>query len=317
MTTPAPGADATWETVVELLTTRVIPFVTVPDLAKSWVDGLSVIPEGERPGVCLAIDLVSDAIAPKVLAEVLDEIPSDFDDSARAFADAVDGVRHRLSCTCASALASPALDHGDSYLRVMEFGVFITRYLQRAFPHVSADAAGVKDAYELLSQPEFTLAAIDAWWAGGRDRVWVTLAKPIEDLVDNVSKDVVGGEVCDSLGLMFPGGVGKMGEPVMFAIKYPETFADRCVQPAAFDADWFRPSFFLSFYKVDGWGRTHRYTGAPGSLLERIHRPFKGLNADFSYFHIGSVAALSPEREALRSAGYKRLQESLNSGSVL
>jgi hypothetical protein len=302
-----------WERVEKVFASEVLALMKSPDSGTTWLQGLRSDPEGIRLAVCITIDLLSGALDGSLVADILNHVDPDCESSVQEFGRALDDHPRFPELILASQCAVPELDEGDQYVRVMYLRDFATYYVWATDPQYFADKVDLQDLKrQYFSRPvEFRT---DRWWSGARRIVWVTARSEL----DALARTPDGGEltaeqqataVADGLGLGPP--VTSEGELV--AICYPAGF-DRFLafrQPTSLDAGWQRQSFYLSYLRDDGWGRTHSCSGERDPARERVHSQFKGLGSGFVTRSIGRVRPPPTNRAALLHAAVERLEKVL------
>jgi hypothetical protein len=301
-----------WNQAKAVLIERVIPLMREPANGTTWIINLeneASCKDGRRLGVCMAIDVLSGALEPKVFASVLDMVDQDEIDARRAFGIAFDKFPDKESLVCVSNLVAPPLEADDFYMRILLLRDFIEYYVSPNNPH-SFDPADVEDvrlSYFGENAPS-DLSDIETWWTGLNGVVWVMSHSEYVALTSGMQPNERGTILNDALGLG-KGPSRAVNDGVeLVAVRYPNSFTHACSQPSTLDAYWVNYSwYYLSYTKEDGWGRTQSCSGTAGAIRERVHRGFEGLSADFSGLHVGGITNVTEAREKLLTEGYRRL----------
>src|SRR5438876_199546 len=119
---------ATWADIQAFLIATVVPSTASTAAGTAWLTALGTADDGQRLGICLAIDVGCGALEPGTVAALIDQMDIT---SARASASAVFGAvlakqdQNRLTEATRLAATSPT---PDQYVRILELGEFITYY---------------------------------------------------------------------------------------------------------------------------------------------------------------------------------------------
>jgi hypothetical protein len=297
-----------WSIVAARLQAFLTPVLNDPTRFHAWLAVASGVPEAIRLGACLAIDLKSGALNPKTVGQVFDLLPLAEPDPVAAFEQAF-GL-HSLATTlvCSSELHCDYLNPPDHYIRFLTLAEFVT-YLVGPTHGVLPDAAGAAWVMKRYFSPGPTgLQTVRQIYAGRKGVVWIASAQEINALVVGRTHDDAATFLNDALGLgKGPGILGAKTELV--SIEYPEGFdkAVACRQPCTFDAWWGCSTwYFLSYGKVDGWGRTRSCSGNADELRERVHGSINKLTDEYKASFIGYVTPAIPNRGKLTLAALDR-----------
>jgi hypothetical protein len=279
--------------VRDILYEKVFPLMDVPENGEKWIEklGHESCKDGHRLGACIAIDILSGALEPEVLASILNLVDPDKPDARKEFGVAFDKHPKRKNLVIASKLASPPLDREDSYIRILLLRNFIEYYVNPSNPH-SFDPADVEDirmSY-FSDETDADFSDIKEWWTGKSGVVWVMPYNDYQELTKDVKSEERGSLVNDALGLGKAPSTGENDGMEMVAVKYPQDFSVGCSQPTTLDAYWIDHSwYFISYVKQDGWGRTQSCSGTTGVIRERVHGEFKNLTRGYTGIYIGVI----------------------------
>lgn len=281
-----------------------------------WLQDLEQTADGRVLGASIAIDLLSGALELNELAAVFDDLDNNTT-PVRAFARVLDQEPHNSRLICCSPFPEPPDDATPHlYVRILEMDSFLSYYAQPTYYYSSApdDRAEVYELF-LKDHDKFRdgqvvkfndLADIDRTWSGDRGRVWVLALSDFEKIrAEHLSN--LATVLNDALGLGYRAGGGPSGNPDFVAVYYPEFFVEKCKQPTSADAQWRRPSFYISNGKGDGWGRTHSCSGMYDPVPERVHGEIVHFSGEgFSVWRIGEAMAPIVNRDALLEAAFNR-----------
>jgi hypothetical protein len=104
---------------------------------------------------------------------------------------------------------------------------------------------------------------------------------------------------------------GSAGHVVLVGVYYPQGYqVGSAKQPTTLDG-FQLGSYFLSYGKHDGWGRTRSCSGTLPPQRERVHAPFGPLSDDFTGREIGPSRDPATHRGTLLKDGYLRLRDEL------
>jgi hypothetical protein len=298
-----------WEEVQNVLM-GAIALMRDEAAGKSWLDGLPTSEDGDLLGICLAIDVVSDATPKSVLAGALDGLGVGLDSRSR-FHDAVNN--HAPTLRCQSQLM-PKTPEGVVYVRILELGDFIEYYLRPVYRYTTdpSDVATVRRLF--LRKTPRALGDIRNPWSGRHQVVWVLPQREVlEAIKPPRSADDAATELADRLGLALKGGVGPGNGLELVAVTYPATFeadyATRCRQPRVFDAAWEAPgTLYMSHGREDNWGRTRSCTGTKPQMSERVHPELRSISDAFSLTHVGVARPPATDRSTMVLEAYERLK---------
>ena len=303
-----------WSRVKDVLLAELIGEMRNPSVGRTWLDALDEYEDGRRLGICMAIDVLSKAVEPKLLAEVLDAI--DVSDAALqnpclAFGQALMHMAEG-EARCNSRFVAEPLAEDDAYLRVLTIGAFIDYYAGPTWESVTPDSSGqrrLKNMFFDPALPPVSLGMIKKTWAGANGVIWVTSYKDYEKLTAEQPPEEVGKVLVDMLGM------GNTGSGELIGVKYPARFEQvRFYQPTTLAAGWTtQGGYYISYREHDRWGRTHSCTGRAGTFRERIHPKFEGgLTSEFSLLVCGTVADLQEDRDRLLVNAFRRIQALLD-----
>jgi hypothetical protein len=68
------GLKVDWNDVKSILASTVIPLMKDPESGKKWVAALENCADGERLGICIAIDVISGSLNPQLFADIIENI---------------------------------------------------------------------------------------------------------------------------------------------------------------------------------------------------------------------------------------------------
>jgi len=211
-----------------------------------------------------------------------------------------------MNYICTSQLRPNPHDADVTYARVLELGDFIEYYVGRGYTSSPTQVHRIKTMY-FDRVGGVNLGEIEGWWQSRLPSVWVMQFDDLEDLLRGVRGDRRGTVVCDAMGLNIYEGLAPDGRPDLVAVIYPKPFSVGCRQPSTLDAWWIDSGrFYVSYLKVDNWGRTHSVSGTCGSQRERVHSLFKDLTRGFKTYYIGIATPPVEDRDALLDAAYQR-----------
>jgi hypothetical protein len=248
---------------------------------KETLHALPQTSKGKHYATCLAIDLTANALIPRQVIEI-------FENLSDKESDICDRIAHTLSqdqyhtFNCCSLLESPP-PAGDAYVTVMEIASFITKFVTpNTGEGLSPDE--IDKVLKTYFDGEGDLSSLTKCDLRPSNRIWVMPRSEYTFLLES-SKNTSGKVFLDALGLTFQEGHGVKRLPHLVAILYPQGYDCGARQPTSFDPWWGNAHVqFISFYKKDGWGRTHSCTGCryidmddEGMPRERVHRDHSGL----------------------------------------
>ena len=282
-----------------------------PAVGVKWVECLSTSEDGELLGICLAIDLEAESVTPSQIALVLDGVSKNKDARAGFYAAV---QHHEPTVRCASRhLADPA-DFEAVYVRIMELGDFITYYLKEPYGY-NTEPADVETVRKLFLRAEGrTLGDINPPWSGKHQIVWVVSRRDIlGDGPPRVLGDDAAANLADILGLGMKGGVGPGNSLEIVMVVYPPdfemTFATRCRQPTAFDANWETAgTLYMSEGRGNAWGLTRSCSGRPDGLPERVHPELARIDRSFVLYPLGVTIPPKVDRTRMNDQAYDRLE---------
>jgi hypothetical protein len=293
-----------WAKVLQILKDYLLPFVQNPAAVGRWFDSLESSPDGRRLAISLAIDLVVGAYrkdAQVMLGQILDRVDHAAAEGSIEFGRQLHEHPHRQDLYCASTI--PTTDVGTGYASVITLVKFIAcAGFAFGFADTSEDKALLRKRYGGGSQAR-PLRGYETWWTAENQIVWITCARRFFEKWRACDNEKRASEVKDALGLPTPPYV-KNGIPLEYvAVCYPAGFDRPAHQPTALDAWWLDSGqWYLSYAKLDGWGRSQSISGTHESQVERVHRahPFEQVGSDYSLWYLGmaSLGVEDPERVA-------------------
>jgi hypothetical protein len=305
----------TWSRVKDVLLEKVIGKMRNPSDGEKWLQALDGSDSGRHLAVCIAIDVLSDAVDTKSFVEVLDTMnfsDASLQDACGAFGKALVGYAPKDKLLCASLFGPKDVEDDDSYLRVLTLMAFIEFYAKPTWECLTIDEAGQRKFREMFFAPGLPappLGMINKTWGGPSGIVWVTSYKDYEKLTEGRPKDKVSSVINDALG------INHQVRNCLLGVKYPKNFdCVGCYQPTSLDAGWVKPnSFYISYRKYDNWGRTHSCSGSFGPARERVHKEFEGgLTDEFQLIDMGEVTELQADRDRLLVDAFRRVQALLD-----
>lgn len=303
-----------WDDVKKLLLSQVIALMGTPSQGEEWLASLEKCADGERLGICMAIDVLSEAIDPQKFADIIERIDPKDPDVREAFGKAINQPPNCYSHICSSNFYPGGPETGLVYVRIMELGDFITFCVDRGYTRSRSHVKRIRTMY--FDRGGVKLGGVRKWFRGRLPNVWVTSFDELHRLIDGVRADQRGTVVYDAFGLTIKNGVGGRNKPELIGVKYPENFSVGCSQPTTLDAWWVDAGgYYLSYGKDDAWGRTQSLTGGRPVQRERVHSHFKNLTPGYETYYIGIASRpVGMPKELLRQ-GYLRLEIILRSKS--
>jgi hypothetical protein len=306
-----------WAKVVRIIDVKLLATSGQRQCILDWLTKLQTEADGERLGICLAIDLANEAysaLAKQELLHLLEVTSLDDLTPREAFHLRLEGHPQRSHFYCASRFYNST--PGTMYATVMRLEKFLS---QAAGPFYFQNTPEDRDRVRRLAQKGelYHLSSYSAWWTAETGIVWVTLGSHLNQLLESTPESLRATRAKDALGLARPPFLTANMPIEYVAIQYPLTFTASCHQPTALDAWWRDPGqYYLSWGNEDSWGRTQSVTGLEAQVFkERVHRVFTGIDGEWSLRYVGvhlGDAAIAEEidtgREILRDAAYHRLQ---------
>lgn len=294
----------TWANVCEYLRNTLLPLVQSRDACERWLNALGEpiggTVQGQALGTCLAIDLDSNAVPPKQVAELIDCLPSDIDNPCEAFAAMLRDHPDPTSLIGMSQHKAQSLAGTDAYARVLTLEGFIdvVGAELNLTPNDRAQARTYVDAPESMDHLPGRLR-------GRRGCAWVTR----NSVLKNLLRRTKGGDnpatcVIAALGLYMTEG----DDRELVLIVYPEE-CERQIKfahPTSFDSRWNIPHYFMAYRTTDGFGRTHTLVQALEPCPERIHPNYEGLLDGFSAHSIGERDQIPHDVNAYLRAALER-----------
>jgi hypothetical protein len=300
-----------WKDIRKFLKDKVILQMKDQPRGNAWLKGLGVSKDGERLGVCIAIDILSNALEPIIFAEILEHVDLKIGDSRVAFAQSVGKlIGERFNCP--SKYKTPPETEGNHYVRVLRMDDLIRYYIGPttispiAKPH---ELRHYEKTY-FEDKEQLSLGEFDRCWCGRRERVWVLERSEYEKLRDEAAK--TGGlptVLMDALGF---GGLTPIDDyvPELVAVLYPTKIPVHSAQPTAVDAEWVSEGgFYLSYYNEDQWGRTHSSSGKLPPVRERVHPKIEKLTDDYVAVRLGAPAELAVDTSGILKTAYARAEK--------
>jgi hypothetical protein len=289
-----------------------------PSPNRDWARDLTDSDDLLRFAVCLLIDILSGALEAEVVASQLALLdPPQGDDVLTDLAKIADRIPELPP---GSQEAATRLTERHSYVRVLELGSFTRHcFFPRRLPTDVEDVADVRN--HLLAQPAgISLAGVDCSWTGDSDFVWVA---PSDQLAPILDGEAAATKVNDLLGLGLSRGAAPTGHAELVAVHYGSAVDVSARKPTVFNAvrRW-RTGYYLSFYALDGWGRTHRCSGVDTCcaacagtqpcVRERVHRGLPRPPDGSVAFYIGVADPPKGDRKALLADAFTRLMTQLS-----
>jgi hypothetical protein len=293
------GSGPEWDGISKYLRT------SLPAGTASWIDELGTSTQGRRLGASLAIDIKHGALKESLIDEVLGSLSGD-SDATVSFTDGLNasGLRHQYLCQ--SELSAPALDGGRRYVRILEIGQF-TEHYGKPFG-LSLNVADVnRMRHMFLTQKPGVLSAIRVPWRGALENAWVTSDDQVNELKSQSSQGSLGTRLNNALGFGLDDGWSPNLLPDFVGVVYPSDFDGPCVQPTTFDVNWDVAHQYVSYVKLDGWGRTASCDGIVSGCLERVHSTLPdGLPAEFHALYVGESDPVTIDDAQLLKQAYER-----------
>jgi hypothetical protein len=277
---------------------------------KQNLRALATTPKGKLCATCLAIDLRAGAIRTPEVIEIIESVMG---------GDICSGIAKVLSeekyhhLNCCSLLESPAPKGNDAYVTVMEIATFINKFVK---PNTGEGFSPeeVKKILDTYFDDEGDLSALTKCDLRPSGRLWVLPRSEYSQLLARANRGDTARVFLDALGLTLKSGHGVNGLPFLVAILHPEDHDCGAKQPTSWDAWWANTHIqFISFRRVDGWGRTFSCTGVryfdandEGMPRERVHRDSHSLSG-FTGRIIGGAPPVEPvAQDAVFSAALNR-----------
>jgi len=300
-----------WKDIRKFLKDKVVSQMKDQARGNAWLKGLRLSRDGERLGICMAIDIRSNALEPTIFAEILEHVDLKIGDSRVAFAQAlVKLIDERFNCP--SKYKTPPETEGNDYVRVLKMDDLIRYYIgptaitPNPKPHELRHY--VKTYFE--DKEQLALGEFDRCWCGRRERVWVLERSEYERLRDEAAK--TGGlptVLMDALGF---GGLSVIDDyvPELIAVLYPPKIPVHSAQPTAVDAEWTSEGgFYLSYHNEDQWGRTRSSSGKLPPVKERVHPKIEKLTDDYVAVRLGAPAELAVDTNGILKTAYARAEK--------
>ena len=121
-----------WKDIRAFLKAEIVTRMKDKPRGLDWLKGLRTSKDGERLGVCMAIDVLSQALAPELFAEILDRVNVKIGDSRVAFAQALEKfIDDRFNCP-SKFRTEPGTD-GEPYVRVLNMDGLIRYYIAPSY----------------------------------------------------------------------------------------------------------------------------------------------------------------------------------------
>src|ERR1044071_5905520 len=105
-----------WTDVKNLLLSEVVAGMANPKHGEEWVESLGKCADGERLGICIAIDVLSRAIPPQTFTDVVESIDPKAPDVREEFGKAISASHRCDDLVCSSGHYPDAAD-GVVYAR--------------------------------------------------------------------------------------------------------------------------------------------------------------------------------------------------------
>lgn len=275
-------------------------------------------PDGQRLIICLLIDLVGETLPIDVAARLM-TLPDDTQDVPLEVGSLIENTPNRDELACSSL--PPDTTSRPRYVRVMELSSFITHYagVGRYLTLNAEDVARVRNEY-FADPPARQLGDISVTWSGYNGTVWVMHDDDYREITRPERRSEAATDLNNRLGLGHVYGAGANGQPELVAVRYPSSFEDtfsvECRQPTTCDARWVTPNFYLSFMKLDNWGRTVACSGSEAELRERVHPMLRRLTDGFEIENVGIARPPTEDRVTLLAAAFTRLEHVMQSGGA-
>ncbi len=297
-----------WAKVVTILKQELLPYVNRSGSVSEWLDGLNATPDDQRLAISLAVDLKNGAYSEEtklLIAEILDLLDHSAVDRSAEFGLKLEGHPKRQDLYCTSRFIGP--DSADLYVCVMSLARFIT---------CAGSAFGFTDNVEDKNRlrkrfgAEFrarALAGYGTWWGGENRIVWVTCARRFIENWGEMDPAKRASAIKDALGIATKPHIF-VAYPVEYVgVEYPSEFGRPTHQPTALDA-WWQDSgqWYLSYGKLDSWGRTRSISGTHEPQVERVHRAFQfeQVGSNYSIWYLGTAVESVQDQKALLRAAY-------------
>ncbi len=301
-----------WKDVRKFLKDKVISQMKDQARGNSWLEGLGLSTDGQRLGVCIAIDILSDALEPKIFAEIIERVDLKIGDSQVAFARAVEKLTDdRFNSP--SKHRREAETEGDHYVRVLRMDELIRYYIGPTtitpIRKLHQLRHYVKTYFE--DNEQLTLGEFDRCWCGNRERAWVLEREEYERLRDDAAKAGVGLPTL----LMDVLGFGNLPTienhlPEVVAVFYPSKIPVHSAQPTAVDAGWIsKGGFYVSYYNEDRWGRTQSSSGKLDPVKERVHPKIEALTDEYVAVRLGTPVQPTVNTKIILNTAFARAEK--------
>jgi hypothetical protein len=298
-------SPAPWRDVENLLTDALVQLLPDPSVTKQWLEALGRSPHGSLLAACIAIDILSGAVAPTTFTSILTHLDPAEPDPLMAFNGALRACPHARELLCASQLPAATLSPPANYVRLLTLREFVTFYLASTHSLSSLDPADLAHARKhFLLAPQLSLSNVRRTWRGSAELVWVTRSDAIERLRATASNPDLPTNLNDAFCL------GRDPGEELLAVHYPPGFdaVIRTLPPTTLDANWMTRSLaFLSGPDSEGWGQTHCASGLYKPQPERVHSSFKGLTDNYHAVYIGPVKAVPLDTDRVLVEAFTRV----------
>ena len=249
------------------------------------LQALTASAKGKLLATCMAIDIAAGAVSPSRIAEIFNHVADGPNDICDRLADELKAAEYE-GLNCGSQLESPPLAEDDAYVTVMEISTFIRKHVQpNTGDGVSPEE--IERVRKLYFEGDCDLSSLADCNLRPSNRLWVLSLSQFRQLLDQMNSSVKKDAriFLDALGLSHPRGFGPGNLLHLVAVIHPRGRDCGAKQPTSFDVYWRDTHIqFVSFGKLDGWGRTYSCTGfryfesdEEGMPRERVHRDSRGL----------------------------------------
>jgi len=305
-----PIVDKIWDKALQIFERELLSRIRNRAAVTAWFQALRTCEDGERLAVCLAIDLAYEAYtdnAVALLVELLESIDLSATDGREEFGAKLERSLHREDLYCASRFIQGP--DGTEYAHVLRLEKFIT-CAGSVFGFVDSAEDKNRIRKRFYTPAPLSVGSLDRWWTAEVGIVWVTPVQALIAAMDSTSANQRGSKIKDMLGLIKPAYLGAHHNLEYVALKYPPEFTRPCHQPTTLDAWWRDPGqFYLSFSRLDCWGRTQSCSGKLAPCLERVHRvfEFEDFGSAYSLLYIGTVDSFIEDPDRLLEEAANRL----------
>jgi hypothetical protein len=279
----------------------------------AWLNGLRASKDGERLGVCMAIDIHSESLPAEIFAEILGRVDLKIEDSRVAFARALEQlIDERFNCPSRHRVEPGA--NGDRYIRVLRMDDLVRYFMSPTSyelePTAPFEFEHTRKKY-FEDKDQLSLGEFDRCWSGKRERVWVLPRQEYERLQAYAAEasKALPTVLIDALGFGTPAGAANQ-IPELVAVLYPPEIPVHSAQPTAVDACWFcEGGFYLSYRNEDSWGRTHSSSGTLPPVKERVHPKIEKLTDEYVAVRLGTPSESSVDPESPLLDAYARAEK--------